>query len=325
MNKQKYIVIAIVVTMLFLSAGSYGLVWYSFKQKQLKLAQIEAEKVIIEEITLSAPEPINPVDKLLETSVPRFVMNAAVTESIPSNHGKIAIILDDLGLHETIWPQLESLPPAITYSYLPYGKHSVLQANLARKTGHEIMIHLPMEPHPTPGGTVIDPGPDALYTELTTEEIIQRTHKNLDALKEVSVAVNNHMGSKFSEYEEGLTNVLSVVKDEKLFFLDSVTTAHSAIPKAAQNVDIPLLKRDIFIDHSQELEDIQAMLLKLEEVAKKQGSVIAIGHPHGTTLKALEMWIPTLAEKNLSLVPITNLLEDKLNQKPEQDTFYYAY
>jgi hypothetical protein len=200
---------------------------------------------------------------------------------------------------------------------LPYGKHTNTQAPLARRIGHEIMIHLPMEPHLTSTGKVIDPGPNALYTGLTPEEIIKKTYENIASLKEISVAVNNHMGSKFSEFPEGLTGVLSVIKDERMFFVDSVTTAKSSVPQIAENLDIPLLRRDIFIDHSQKLEDIQAMLLKLEKRAEKQGYAIAIGHPHNTTFEALQMWIPTLAEKNITLVPITNLLQDKIEATTE--------
>lgn len=325
MTKQNYIIIAIVTTMLLLCGGAYSLVWYTLKQRQIQQKIIEIENAPLEEEALQNPAEIQPLDKLFETGVPRFITNAGITEQIPTGNSKVAIILDDLGMHESIWENLESMPTAITYAYLPYGKYTAEQAQLAHKIGHEIIIHLPMEPHLTREGKTIDPGPNALYTDLTHEEITERVDTNLKFLKEISVAVNNHMGSKFSEWLEGLNQVLSIVKEERMFFIDSVTTSKSMATNAAKLVDIPLLRRDIFLDHSQDLVDIEKALTKLEETAKKQGYAIAIGHPHSTTFTALEKWIPTLEQKGITLVPITNLLQDKINLNTEPDTSDYDY
>lgn len=312
--------------MFLLCGGAYRFVWYTFEKHQeaSRVISTETEPPQLEDIILSSPVGFQPMEGEAG-SLPRYVSNAAIIEAVPHGNIKVAIILDDLGMHESIWPTLSELPLAITYAYLPYGKYTSEQASMARKIGHEIMIHLPMEPHTTSEGKTIDPGPDALYTAMQDIEIDQMAHINLDNLKEIAVGVNNHMGSKFTEWQQGLEEVLHIVKSEGMFFLDSVTTAHSAVPTAAESVNIPLLRRDIFLDHSQEIEDIHAMLTKLEERAKKNGHAIAIGHPHGTTLQALKEWIPTLEAKNITLVPITNLLQEKIDEAEPDGGFGYQY
>ncbi len=317
MSKQNYIIIAIVLFMLCLFGGAYSLVWYTYnKHKENSITKI-IDETSLQEINLVNPSALAKLEPIQEEAVPRYILNAAVSPLLPKNTIKIAIILDDLGMHESIWPELESLPTAITYSYLPYGKYTSIQSKLARKLGHDIMIHLPMEPKIHENGNIIDPGPNALYTNMNWQEIVKLTNINLQELKQISVGVNNHMGSKFSEFKEGLQDVLKIVNNEKMFFLDSVTTNKSVIPQVAKEINIPFLKRDIFIDHSQEIEDIHKMLKKLEERAKKQGYAIAIGHPHKNTFNALNEWITTLKEKNITLVPITNLLNIQNTQPPQ--------
>ena len=73
---------------------------------------------------------------------------------------------------------------------------SFLLSELAAKSsakGMDIMLHLPMEPVEYPS---VDPGPGALLTAMTPEEIVIRLEKNLDAVPFIK-GVNNHTSSSF--------------------------------------------------------------------------------------------------------------------------------
>jgi hypothetical protein len=238
--------------------------------------------------------------------------HAAPPPTLPEGALRVAIVLDDVGVNVEQSEKALLLPSEITLSFLPYGRGTPSQSKRAREMGHEIMLHLPMEPLPRSGdehGTSqIDPGPNALFITLPESEIVSRTEVNLDDLLPLIVGVNNHMGSRFTGFKEGMHTVLETVQKYGLFFMDSLTTGKSQVKEAAKGVDIPLLTRDIFIDHYGDKAHLEKALANIEKHAANHGSVIAIGHPHQKTLDALHAWIPTLAEKNIYLVPITEMV-----------------
>ena len=247
----------------------------------------------------------------VKTEQPRYITNATPV-TIKPNTPIIAVVIDDMGVAEDLSTVLvEQLPKEVTLAFLPYGKATQNLSQLARMKGHEIMIHLPMQPkskesRDAPGP---DPGPHALYVAdapaFRQEEI---TH-NLNSLKNISVGVNNHMGSAFTSDEDGMRQVLANVQQERMFFMDSVTTGTPATRKLHKNFALPILERTTFLDHYIETDKINEYLKKTEERARKNGYAIAIGHPHAATREALKAWIPTLEEKGLQLVPITAMLK----------------
>lgn len=251
------------------------------------------------------------IHKIKEWSAdaPKWQKNGHPT-SFKEGYTPIAIVIDDVGVvRQASIDTVKNLPKEITLSFLPYGESTQKLSHLAYKMGHEIMIHLPMEPLPSASGYVADPGPNALFTYMSAQEIEEKTQKNINTLKDIAVGVNNHMGSAFTEWEEGLNHVMRIIEDENLMFMDSVTTAQTKVAQSIQNKDIPFLKRHVFLDHSQNKEDIKAALEKTVRIAKKQGSAIAIGHPHPETLEVLKEWIPSLEEKHIQLIPITTLIQ----------------
>lgn len=242
---------------------------------------------------------------------PRYVTNAKPAIDLKGKT-PLVVIIDDLG--ENV-PQslkaLEMLPKDVVFAYLPHSKGTAEQAPQAFKLGHEIMIHFPMEPMARKDGRKINPGPYALYEETPLTEIPSIAEKNISVLEQLAVGVNNHMGSRFTSYKEGMVEVLKVVKDKRMFFLDSLTLGKTAVAAANKEVGLPLLKRDIFLDHSQKKANIQKQLAKLERIGKSEGIAIAIGHPHQSTLEVLKAWAPTLEEKGFVLVPVTQAMAIK--------------
>lgn len=250
----------------------------------------EKEKILIEFLT-DLPKPAQP------------------TPTTPII-GRIALIIDDIGVVPTYSKQAVALlPKEVTLAFLPYGESTPTLAKLAYERGHTVMVHLPMEPKVRKNGDVINPGPNALYTTDTSTTLIQKSRKNIAVLAPYAVGVNNHMGSLFTENTEGMHTVLTEIKNHNLFFIDSVTTSNSAAPVIAKNLGLTFAQRDIFIDHSQNPEDINAALAKAVQKAKQRGSVIAIAHPHPQTLAALQNWIPTLPQQGIALIPITDILK----------------
>ena len=176
----------------------------------------------------------------------------------------------------------------------------------ARTAGHEILVHLPMEPK----SVEADPGPNALLTGLPLAELDRRIATNLLRL-DGYVGVSNHMGSRFTASEREMRRVMRALQARDLLFLDSLTTGQSTGARLAREYGIPTVTRDIFLDNDRDPAMIRRQLALTVARARERGHAVAIGHPYPETLDALEGWLPGLGARGLVLVPISALVKKR--------------
>ncbi|MBS0549529.1 MAG: divergent polysaccharide deacetylase family protein [Proteobacteria bacterium] len=217
----------------------------------------------------------------------------------------IAIVIDDVGLDRPHSKRAWELPGPITLSFLPYAKDLREQARAAHARGQELMLHLPMEPMGR-----ADPGPGALLVSLGESELRQRVTTALDSF-DGYVGVNNHMGSRFTANKPGMETAMRLFKARGLMFLDSRTTAQTVAEQTAQELGVPTMQRNVFLDDDEAIDQVRRRLAETEAVARRQGFVVAIGHPHEATLQALAEWLPGLQAKGFALAPATAVLRKR--------------
>ncbi|MDE1147751.1 MAG: divergent polysaccharide deacetylase family protein [Azospirillaceae bacterium] len=245
------------------------------------------------------PKPEPPVTAEPHKAGPAAWRRNALPAPITGPHPRIVLVIDDLGLDRPRSARAVRLPGPVTTAWLPYAHDLAEQTHAAKAAGHELIVHVPMEPMGN-----ADPGPGALTTKLSDEEIQRRLTADLAAF-DGYVGINNHMGSRFTSDEGKLAIVLEELQRRGLMFLDSRTAPTTKGPEIAARLHLPIVSRDVFLDDDQSPKAVQAMLERTEEVARRHGTAIAIGHPHDVTLTALEHWLPTLQAKGFTLVPLT--------------------
>jgi len=216
---------------------------------------------------------------------------------------QIAVVIDDVGLDRRRSARAIRLPGAVTLAFLPYADGVQEQAQEARRGGHELLVHLPMEALDRGA----DPGPNALYTHLDEAEIVARVRANLDRFAGY-VGVNNHMGSRFTGFQPGMELLMAELRSRGLLFLDSRTSGDSVAYRTARRHGLPSAARDVFLDHDEGGENVAQQLRAVEDVARRHGAAIAIGHPLDATLDQLERWIPTLEQRGFQLAPLSALI-----------------
>jgi polysaccharide deacetylase 2 family uncharacterized protein YibQ len=109
---------------------------------------------------------------------------------------------------------------------------------------------------------------------------------------------------------------MAALKRHNLLFVDSRTTPKSVAAKEALAAGVPYTSRDVFLDDDESERAVMASLMKVEQVARKSGLAIAIGHPKAGTLAALKKWLPTLKGKGFELVPVTEAVSPRLSLAP---------
>ncbi len=255
----------------------------------------------------AAPAAPKSVPAVQVEDKPAWLKFAALAPAV-EGRPMIAVIIDDVGHNSgSLAKRLNALPSPVTFALLPYVKNLPRMADMFRRSGHELMVHMPMEP--TDSG--INPGPKALLTKLPEKELMARLHWNLSRFKGY-VGINNHMGSRFTRDSEAMALVLSEVQKRGLLFVDSRTAGGSVGDSLARWMGVPWARRDVFLDHDIDAGKIRGQLALTERIAAKRGFAVAIGHPHSATLKALEEWMPRAVEKGFALVPISAIVRAHL-------------
>jgi len=236
---------------------------------------------------------------------PAWLANAVEPRQIGKGP-MIAIVIDDAGVVQGRTRRASELPAPITIAFIPYSDNLEKQARYARSRGHELLLHIPMEPN----GGAADPGYNALLTNLSQKEIMRRFRWALDRF-DGYVGVNNHMGSKFMARGDLVKPVLEETNARGLLFLDSRTDHNTTGTRLARDMGMPNATRNIFLDNDLDAVKIRAQLAALEQVARRRGSAIAIGHPHDVTVEVLADWIPEARRKGFVLVPVSTIVKQE--------------
>lgn len=232
----------------------------------------------------------------------RYAMPAPPADGRP----RIAVIIDDVGMDRAHTQRAIALKGPVTLAFLAFAPDLANQTEAARADGHELLLHVPMEAMNATAGM----GANALTTEQTDDEVLRRLRWDLDRFPDY-VGINNQMGSKFTSEAGPMRIVMGELKARGLLFVDSRTIATTVGAQAAQEAGVPFAARDVFLDDDGASADVPARLKQLEDLARRKGTAIAIGHPRDTTLAALQRWLPTLPAKGIVLVPVSAIVKQR--------------
>jgi polysaccharide deacetylase 2 family uncharacterized protein YibQ len=190
----------------------------------------------------------------------------------PEIRGSLAVVIDDVGNSLTELEAFLELDIPITFAVLPRREFSREAAALAAAEGHEVILHLPMQPV-----SDMDPGPGAIYVGMSPADIQGAIRTNLETVPGIR-GVNNHMGSRATADPETMNVVLQTLKEEGLFFLDSRTSAHTVGRPTAEQYNLPYLERAVFLDNESNRDYIRNAVREGMEIAERKGHAVMIGH-----------------------------------------------
>ncbi len=222
----------------------------------------------------------------------------------PSSRPKIAIVIDDVGMNIAQSQRAIELPAQVTLAFLPYADSVQQMAQQAKGRGHELIIHTPMEAL----SSDVPLGSMALMSNMDADAFNNEFNRIASSFEGYS-GLNNHMGSLLTQDKKAMGYLMDHLKKRGLYFLDSRTIHTSVAEDMAAQYNVPHAVRDIFLDHEETAEYTDEALMKVERMARLNGSVIAIGHPKKITMDALWAWLPTLEAKGFELVPVSSLMK----------------
>jgi polysaccharide deacetylase 2 family uncharacterized protein YibQ len=201
---------------------------------------------------------------------------------------------------------IRATPAAISLAISPYAPRPARLLAVARATGHETLVSLPMEPL---GYPLNDAGNRSLLTGLAPA---QNHDRLVWALSRISgyvgatAAMSGLRGERFAASEQ-MSQVLDELAWRGLLYVDP-----RPVP---QRPGAPLPARpgqrvaDLLIDDPPVRSEIEAKLSRLEQLAHDRGSALGVaGLPGPVTVERLAAWATTLGSRNIALVPVSALV-----------------
>ena len=222
----------------------------------------------------------------------------------PSARGRLAILLDDGGQKLDLVSTAAALPVEVGFAILPFLPKSAETAVALHDAGHEIWLHLPMEPENYPAN---DPGPGAVLMAMNSDDLRTTIHSAINNIPH-AVGVNNHMGSKATADLKTMTWIMQELKVRGMAFIDSRTTVHTVAEEAARAQGVPTNRRHVFLDNERSAAAIRVQLDEAVYRSRMEGEIIAIGHLDKVTLEVLSQELPGLGKRGADLVNPTDLV-----------------
>jgi hypothetical protein len=216
----------------------------------------------------------------------------------------LVVVMDDLGYSLDRAERVLAMPAPVTLALLPFAPATAHIAARALETGHEVILHQPMEALVlSRAGLALG----TLTTDMSPESFDAQLESALGAVPGI-IGVNNHTGSRLTQDIPSMQRLMHYLAARDLMFLDSRTTAATVAYTMAREAEIPALERDVFLDHVPRLSAIEVEFQRALAIARSQGHAVIIAHPHDVSLAFLARILRRLPE-GFSMISLKDLAD----------------
>ena len=121
--------------------------------------------------------------------------------------------------------------------------------------------------------------------------------------------VNNHQGSQSTSDPKLMAELMPILQQHKLFYIDSRTSAATVAYNTAQRFGVRAASRNVpFLDDIADVAAVHKQInIAIADAARKK-EAIAIGHAHASTLEALKETLPEAQAHGVRLVFASELV-----------------
>ncbi len=263
---------------------------------------------------IPAPEPamLEPAADVPGGMLPRIAADGRVAMAVYA-HGfappaaglpRIGLLVAGVGLNAADSEDaIRALPGAVTLAVSPYAANTAKLLDLARATGHETLVSVPMEPQNYP---MNDPGPEALLTGAPESANLRRLDWALSRTQGyvgATGALGTLRGERFAGSSEQMAPVLAAIRSRGLLYIDPRPGAPAPPSVWGRGVDLVL-------DDPATGPEVDAKLLQLERIARERGSALGlVGAVRPAAMERVEAWANGLAARGFVLAPVSALAQ----------------
>jgi len=215
---------------------------------------------------------------------------------------RVALIVGGLGISASATADaIAKLPGSVTLGFVPYAGDIATQVARARRSGHELLLQVPMEPFDYPDN---DPGPQTLLTALTPQQNIDRLYWLMSRFQGY-VGLANTMGARFTASEPAFGPILRETAKRGLIFVDDGSNPRSVAGRIAGANNLPYARADVILDAVPTPVEIDRALGRLEMAARERSIAVGIASALPVSIEHIAKWAKAAESRGLLLIPIT--------------------
>jgi polysaccharide deacetylase 2 family uncharacterized protein YibQ len=197
---------------------------------------------------------------------------------------------------------IRALPGGITLAFSPYASHLPHLLDVARLTGHEFLLSIPMEPMGYPQN---DAGDRALLTTANTAinaASLDWALGRMAGYAGATGALGSLRGERFADAYGPLEAMLRQLAGRGLMYVDPR-------PGAMQLPDVWSRAIDLVVDEPAVRTEIDDKLAQLEKAARQNGSALGLaGVVRPLTVQRVLAWANALQDHGFALAPVSALV-----------------
>jgi uncharacterized protein len=256
--------IVVLAAFLFSPWGPWGGVFFApddahESEEALEVeSEVEGEAEIEEEASQEGGETAGRKDKASDPNPPA-----------------VAIVVDDVGLDAANLEHWLMVDAPITFAALPYCAATAELSDSLYAAGYRIMLHIPTELDPPNSFS----GKGQLEVGMSRQTVFDTLDANLATVPNVC-GINNHQGGRGCNDLQLMTYMCEWALERGLYVVDSNSSTHSQVTKAAMSLGLPRRLNQVFIDGQNDPEYIRSQMRKLADIARQNGTAIGICHFH---------------------------------------------
>lgn len=223
---------------------------------------------------------------------------------------RVAIVVSGLGLSQTGTQRaIKELPEEITLAFAASGNSLQRWMQEGRRSGHEIMMQIPMEPFDYPAN---DPGTETLLTSKSPGKNIESLHRAMGEITNYT-GIMNYLGGRFLSNPDALEPVMRDIAKRGLLFLDDGSSAQSKTEAVAKGTELPYAFADLQLDGQVDTNAILQKLDELERIAKRNGQAIGVASAFDESIDAIAKWSEEAGMRGIEIVGVAALATDPKN------------
>lgn len=237
---------------------------------------------------------------------PRLAYAAPVVP-VPEGNAQVALLIDGIGQSddELSNQAIDALPGPVSLAVSPFASNPESLMERARTHHHETLLSLPMQDAATDRS---HPGEKTEPNTLRASLSVGKNKENLDVLLShlagYAGVTNAFSGQNGGDYPHSpaFGPLLAELNQRGLFYLN-------ATPATASDGPGRIGTADVTINTDADIVTIDILLLKLQQLARRNGHAIGVMGPlRPVALSCLRAWLPHLKTIGITLVPVSMLV-----------------
>ena len=220
----------------------------------------------------------------------------------PAERPLMALVLTGFGVDPELDKRAVALDLPVAFALLPGAPNGLSMAAVAVSTGHELLLHQPLEQ----AGEPVTPG--TIRQSMSDEEQKATLRRNLEGLPEAS-GVINFRGTALTSSRSACLALCEEAAANGLFVLDSRAGVSSVLHSAARGIGLEAWRVNFVLDENNATtRQVLDELDEAERHARRLGQAIAVAQIRPETLEALEQWA-TDRRDDVLVTPLRYIME----------------